>query len=99
MSQNASADPTTILAGSAAPSDCEVVARKSADRRPVDDPSVTPRKGRSKVTNGSVLIAGVDQRNRWVRRARDIIARIFPISAAPTTPARPSAALSAALLS
>src|SRR6516225_11242629 len=74
MSQNASADPTTILAGSAAPSDCEVVARKSADRRPVDDPSVTPRKGRSKVTNGSVLIAGVDQRNRWVRRARDIIA-------------------------
>jgi hypothetical protein len=74
MSQNASADPTTILAGSAAPSDCEVVAQKSADRRPVDDPSVTPRKGRSKVTNGSVLIAGVDQRNRWVRRARDIIA-------------------------
>jgi hypothetical protein len=47
---------------------------KSAGRRPVDDPSVTVRKGRSKVTNGRVLIAGVDQRSPWVRRCKDIIA-------------------------
>lgn len=49
-------------------------ARKSASRRPVDDPSVAPRKGRSKITNGKVLIAGVDQRSPWVRRAKDVIA-------------------------
>src|SRR6516164_5595880 len=54
--------------------DCVVVTPKSADRRPVDDPSVTPRKGRSKVTNGKVLIAGVDQRSPWVRRCKDVIA-------------------------
>src|SRR6516162_11201882 len=54
--------------------DCEVVTPKSADRRPVDDPSATPRKGRSKVTNGKVLIAGVDQRSPWVRRCKDIVA-------------------------
>ena len=54
--------------------DCEVITPKSADRRPVDDPSVTPRKGRSKVTNGKVLIAGVDQRSQWIRRCKDVIA-------------------------
>jgi hypothetical protein len=52
----------------------EVVAQKPADRRPVDDPSVTPRKGRSRVTNGKVLIAGVDQRSPYVRRAKDVLA-------------------------
>jgi hypothetical protein len=52
----------------------EVVAHKSTGPRPVDDPSVAPRKGRSKVTNGKVLIAGVDQRSPWVRRAKDILA-------------------------
>jgi len=51
----------------------EAVAQKSAARRPVDDPSVAPRKGRSRITNGRVLIAGVDQRSPWVRRARDLI--------------------------
>jgi hypothetical protein len=50
-----------------------LVAHKSASNRPVDDPSVTPRKGRSKVTNGRLLIAGVDQRSPWVRRAKDVI--------------------------
>jgi hypothetical protein len=45
-----------------------------ADRRPVDDPSVTPRKLRSKITNGSVLVPGVDQRSPWVRRCKDVIA-------------------------
>ena len=52
----------------------EVIVQKSAERRPVDDPSVTPRKGRSRVTNGKVLIAGVDQRSPWVRRCKDVIA-------------------------
>lgn len=51
-----------------------LVAHKSVGHRPVDDPSVTPRKGRSKVTNGKVLIAGVDGRSPWVRRCKDIIA-------------------------
>ena len=59
----------------------EIVAQKSADRqpskgrrRPCDAPEVTPRKGRSAVSNGSILIAGVDQRSPWVRRCRDVIA-------------------------
>jgi hypothetical protein len=51
-----------------------LVAPKSAGRRPCDDPSVAPRKARSRVTNGNVLIAGVDQRSPWVRRAKDILA-------------------------
>jgi hypothetical protein len=29
---------------------------------------------RSRVTNGSILIAGVDQRSPWVRRCKDVIA-------------------------
>ena len=57
--------------------DCEVITPKSAGRRPVDDPSVTSRKGRSKVTNGKVLIAGVDQRSPWIRRCKDVIAAHF----------------------
>jgi hypothetical protein len=63
----------------------EIVARKSADSqpaesrepvacRPVDAPEVAPRKGRSRVTNGSVLIPGVDGRSPWIRRCKDIIA-------------------------
>jgi hypothetical protein len=63
----------------------EIVARKSADtqpaesrepavRRPADAPEVAPRKGRSRVTNGSVLIPGVDGRSPWIRRCKDIIA-------------------------
>ena len=49
---------------------CEVVEQKPVNRRPVDDPSVTPRKGRSRVTNGKVL----NQRSPWVRRCKDVIA-------------------------
>src|SRR5258708_36424231 len=30
--------------------------------------------GRSRVTNGGELLPGVDQRSRWVRRCRDVIA-------------------------
>jgi hypothetical protein len=51
----------------------EFVAQKLADCRPCDAPEVAPRKGRSRVSNGSVLIAGVDQRSPWVRRCRDIL--------------------------
>ena len=58
----------------------EIVAGKSADSRPAeggcrpcDAPEATPRKGRSKVSNGRVLIAGVDQRSPWVRRCKDIL--------------------------
>lgn len=32
------------------------------------------KSGRSRITNGKVLIAGVDQRSPWVRRCKDIIA-------------------------
>jgi hypothetical protein len=63
-------------------SDCELVAQKSADRRPVDDPSVTPRKGRSKITNGRVLIGGVDQRSPWVRRCRDLLGEFLNVQLA-----------------
>ena len=47
--------------------------QKSADCRPCDTPEVAPRKGRSRVSNGNVLIAGVDQRSPWVRRCKDIL--------------------------
>jgi hypothetical protein len=63
----------------------EIVARKSVDSRsaescepvvrlPCDAPEVAPRKGRSRVTNGSVLIPGVDGRSPWIRRCKDVIA-------------------------
>jgi hypothetical protein len=54
----------------------ELVADKSptSQPKPADTPEVAPRKARSRVTNGSVLIAGVDQRSLWVRRCKDIIA-------------------------
>jgi hypothetical protein len=51
----------------------EPVVQKLADCRPCDTPEVAPRKGRSRVSNGSVLIAGVDQRSPWVRRCKDIL--------------------------
>jgi hypothetical protein len=52
----------------------EVITQKSAGSRPVDDPSVAPRKGRSRVTNGSALLPGIDGRSPWVRRCKDVIA-------------------------
>jgi len=51
----------------------DLVVQKSADCRPCDTPEVAPRKGRSRVSNGNVLIAGVDQRSPWVRRCKDIL--------------------------
>jgi hypothetical protein len=47
---------------------------KTADCRPIDESSTRLRKGRSKITNGSSLLPGVDGRSPWVRRAKDIIA-------------------------
>src|SRR5262249_27317735 len=43
------------------PHDCPAVARQR-----------DPRK--SRITNGSVLLPGVDQRGAWIRRAKDVIA-------------------------
>jgi hypothetical protein len=48
--------------------------RQTNGRRPVDAPEVQARKGRSRVTNGSVLIPDVPQTSPWVRRCRDLIA-------------------------
>jgi hypothetical protein len=36
--------------------------------------SSPPRRTRSRVTNGSLFIEGVDQRSTWVRRAKDVAA-------------------------
>jgi hypothetical protein len=72
--QGKSAHSSSWVAGSRAKLTIDLVAHTSADRRPVDDPSVTPRKLRSKITNGSVLVPGVDQRSPWVRRCKDVIA-------------------------
>lgn len=58
----------------------EIVQAKSADRqlvegvRPADTPEAAPRKGRSRITNGSTLLPGVDGRSAWVRRCKDVIA-------------------------
>src|SRR6516162_10350499 len=49
----------------------EIVSRSSSDRV-----RVVPKKDRqrSRITNGSALLPGVDGRSPWVRRAKDIIA-------------------------
>jgi len=47
----------------------EVTANSPADRRKVGrDPQ------RSRITNGSSLLPGIDNRSAWVRRCKDIIA-------------------------
>jgi hypothetical protein len=48
----------------------EIASKSPAGSRP---PVNNKRNGRSRITNGKVLIAGVDQRSQWVRRCRDII--------------------------
>jgi hypothetical protein len=40
----------------------------------VDAPEVQPRKGRSRVSNGSCLLPDVPGTSPWVRRCKDIIA-------------------------
>jgi hypothetical protein len=42
----------------------------SADRPTVDR---VPSRQRSRVTNGSTLLPGIDQRSAWVRRCKDVI--------------------------
>jgi hypothetical protein len=53
-----------------------VVVPNTRGRVPVDpkDPEVNIRKGRSRVTNGRAFVLGTDQRNPWIRRAKDIAA-------------------------
>jgi hypothetical protein len=45
-------------------------------RSPTDRIEVSPKKDarKSRITNGSALLPGVDGRNVWVRRAKDVIA-------------------------
>jgi hypothetical protein len=47
-----------------------------ASQSPADRPGIRPKKdtGRSRITNGSALLPGVDGRSPWVRRCKDIIA-------------------------
>jgi hypothetical protein len=52
----------------------EIVGTSSPARRPVDAPEVQPRKMRSRLTNGSKLLPGIDGRSPWVRRCKDVIA-------------------------
>lgn len=48
----------------------EVASEKRSGRAPAADPKSY---GRSRVSNGNVLLPGVDQRSVWVRRAKDLI--------------------------
>ena len=47
--------------------------RKPNGHRAVDAPEVQSRKGKSRITNGSVFIPGMDQRSAWIRRCKDLI--------------------------
>jgi hypothetical protein len=49
----------------------KTAANSSADRAQVDRPK---DRQKSRITNGSALLPGVDQRCAWVRRAKDVIA-------------------------
>jgi hypothetical protein len=44
----------------------------SSPDRPANDP--VPSRQRSRVTNGSALLPGVDGRSAWIRRCKDVIA-------------------------
>jgi hypothetical protein len=46
-------------------------AQSPADSRPITD---SKRSGRSRISNGSALLPGVDGRSAWVRRCKDVIA-------------------------
>jgi hypothetical protein len=48
--------------------------RTVAHLKPINSAAAQRKSGRSRVTNGKVLVAGVDQRSGWVRRAKDLIA-------------------------
>jgi hypothetical protein len=48
--------------------DCEIVPGSSPDC-----PQVVGKRQRSRVSNGSVLLPGVDGRSPWIRRCKDLI--------------------------
>jgi hypothetical protein len=50
--------------------DCEAASESPADNRPVAD---SKKSGRSRISNGSALLPGVDGRSAWVRRCKDLI--------------------------
>ena len=50
--------------------DCEATSKSPADNRPVVD---SKKSGRSRISNGSALLPGVDGRSAWVRRCKDVI--------------------------
>ena len=50
--------------------DCEAASKSPADNRPVAD---SKKSGRSRISNGSALLPGVDGRSAWVRRCKDLI--------------------------
>jgi len=52
--------------------DCEVAPKSPADR-PQD------RAQRSRITNGSTLLPGIDGRGAWVRRCRDLISEFINV--------------------
>jgi hypothetical protein len=47
----------------------ELAHNQLADSRP----AIRGKEARSRITNGKVLVSGVDQRSEWVRRCKDII--------------------------
>jgi hypothetical protein len=50
--------------------DCEAASKSPANTRPVVD---RKKSGRSRISNGSALLPGVDGRSAWVRRCKDLI--------------------------
>ena len=50
--------------------DGEVAAKSPTNNRPVAD---SKKSGRSRISNGSALLPGVDGRSAWVRRCKDLI--------------------------
>jgi hypothetical protein len=50
--------------------DCGTASKSPADNRLVAD---SKKSGRSRISNGSALLPGVDGRSTWVRRCKDLI--------------------------
>jgi hypothetical protein len=63
----------------------EIVEYMSADNQAIESrepiacrtPAVRLRKGRSRLSNGSKLLSGIDGRSPWVRRCKDIIGELI----------------------
>jgi hypothetical protein len=52
----------------------ESAPQSSSDRHGVVRPKRHPKRQRSRITNGTALLPGVDGRGPWVRRCKDVIA-------------------------